>query len=60
MIQPPNYKFGIACVNMLEKINYIHDNPVSAVIVRSGDEYIYSSALDYSRKGKGLVKVIVV
>jgi hypothetical protein len=32
-----------AKINMLEKINYIHDNPVNAGIVRYADEYIYSS-----------------
>ena len=49
--------FGI---EMMHKINYIHNNPVRAGIVRHPDEYIYSSAIDYARKGRGLVKVIVV
>ena len=49
--------FGI---DMMEKIDYIHSNPVRAGLVRNPDDYLYSSACDYSRKEKGLVNVIVV
>lgn len=37
-----------------QKINYIHDNPVRAGIVKNAEDYVYSSACDYSGK-KGLV-----
>jgi len=47
-------------IDMMEKINYIHNNPVVAGIVRNPEEYIYSSAFDYTRWGKGLVNVIVL
>jgi putative transposase len=36
----------------LSKLNYIHENPVRAGIVRNPEDYIYSSAGDYmGRKG---------
>jgi putative transposase len=47
-------------IDMLEKVNYIHENPVRAGWVMYPDEYLYSSAVDYSRKRKGLVSVIVI
>lgn len=43
-------------IDAMQKINYIHNNPVKAGIVESPEYYIYSSAADYSG-GKGLVKV---
>jgi putative transposase len=41
-----------------QKINYIHQNPIRAGIVIEPNEYLYSSALDYSGR-VGLVKVTV-
>ena len=43
----------------LQRIKYIHDNPVRAGIVENEDDYLYSSARDYSGK-QGLVKVDVL
>ena len=40
----------------LQKIKYIHDNPVRAGIVSRPEDYLYSSAVDYSGE-KGLVAV---
>lgn len=40
----------------LEKMNYIHMNPVRAGIVRNPEDYLYSSATDYSG-GKGLTEI---
>jgi putative transposase len=40
------------------KLTYIHENPVKAGWVESEEEYLYSSARDYSEQ-KGLVKVVV-
>jgi len=40
------------------KIEYIHNNPVSAMIVAQPEDYIFSSAIDYA-DGTGLVKVTV-
>jgi putative transposase len=47
-------------IDMMEKINCSHNNPVVAGIVRNPEDYIYNSAFDYSRRGKGLVNVIVL
>lgn len=43
----------------LQRLNYTHDNPVRAGIVRNAEDYVYSSARDYCGK-KGLVKVVVI
>jgi putative transposase len=41
-------------IDVWNKINYIHENPVRAAWVKEIDEYIYSSAGDYAGK-KGMV-----
>ena len=42
-----------------EKINYVHNNPVEAGLVYRAEDYVYSSASDYSGE-KGLLDGIVV
>ncbi len=42
-----------------EKINYIHNNPVEEGIVYKPEEYIYSSAIDYSGE-IGIIEGLVV
>ena len=42
-----------------EKINYIHKNPVEAGLVYNAEDYVYSSARDYSGE-KGLLQNIVL
>jgi putative transposase len=43
----------------LQKINYIHNNPVVAGIVEKPEEYLYSSARDYHYSKKyGLLDVV--
>lgn len=42
---------------LLSKINYIHQNPVRAGIVREPSHYLYSSAVDYEESGPGLLKI---
>ena len=42
-----------------EKINYIHNNPVEAGLVFRPEEYVYSSAIDYSGE-QGLLENVVV
>ena len=42
-----------------QKLNYIHQNPVKAGIVFRAEDYVYSSAVDYSG-GKGLLDIIVI
>jgi len=39
-----------------QKMDYIHFNPVRAEIVANPEEYLYSSARDYSGE-KGLVNI---
>lgn len=40
----------------IQKLNYIHNNPVTAEIVNNPEDYRYSSAIDYAG-GKGLLDV---
>jgi putative transposase len=63
-----NYKFwqdgnhAMECFSAkftLEKLNYIHQNPVRAFIVDEPEHYIYSSARDYTGV-KGLIDVILL
>ena len=42
-----------------EKMNYIHNNPVRAELVANPEEYLYSSARDYSGE-KGLVEIVMI
>jgi REP element-mobilizing transposase RayT len=42
-----------------QKIDYIHDNPVRQMLVREPQDFIFSSAINYSG-GKGLLDVILV
>jgi hypothetical protein len=44
---------------MSQKLNYIHDNPVVSGIVGSAEEYLYSSAIDYSG-GKGKIEICFI
>ena len=39
-----------------QRMNYLHNNPVTAGLVREAEDYVFSSACDYSG-GSGLVKV---
>ncbi len=54
-----NHAIDMGTIDMMNKIDYIHNNPVRAGIVYEPDQYIYSSAIDYAG-GKGMVKVTVV
>ncbi|KAA3437606.1 REP-associated tyrosine transposase [Rufibacter hautae] len=42
-----------------QKLDYIHNNPVEAGFVREPQDYLYSSAIDYTGS-KGLVKVKLI
>lgn len=44
---------------LVEKIRYIHNNPVEAGLVYKPEDYIYSSAKDYSGE-KGLLENVIV
>jgi putative transposase len=40
-----------------ERLNYMHENPVKAMIVFRAEDYLFSSAADYSGSTQGLVKL---
>lgn len=42
------------------KLNYLHENPVRAGMVRNEWEYVYSSGIDYYANGKGLIEIELV
>ncbi|MFH0864672.1 MAG: hypothetical protein V1904_00650 [Bacteroidota bacterium] len=44
---------------IVEKVNYIHNNPVRAGIVENPEDYLYSSARNYADM-KGLLDVVVL
>lgn len=48
-----------AQIDIWQKVNYIHDNPVRKGLVDEPEHYCYSSARDYCGK-KGLVEVMVL
>ena len=63
-----NYKFGqdgndaqLIYSNdfLMQKLDYIHDNPVKAKIVVNKEDYLYSSAIDYAG-GKGLLNIEMI
>ena len=43
-----------------QKLNYIHNNPVKAGIVRKPEDYLYSSASNYAGFKDNLLDVIIV
>jgi hypothetical protein len=47
-------------IDMMSKIDYFHNNPVESGIVFQAEDYVYSSALDYTRKGRGLIEVTII
>lgn len=42
-----------------ERLEYLHNNPVEAGIVKSPEEYLYSSACDYAGD-KGLIDIELI
>ena len=53
---------GIACDNpkiLLQKLDYIHNNPVAAGIVAEPEHYLYSSAANYSGEN-GIMNVLLL
>ncbi|MFD2164350.1 hypothetical protein ACFSJU_18230 [Paradesertivirga mongoliensis] len=39
------------------RVNYLHENPVRAGLVRNVQDYVYSSAIDYYTEEKGLLEM---
>ena len=46
-------------IAIIEKLEYMHNNPVRAGIVAKGEDYLYSSATDYAGI-KGLVELEII
>jgi REP element-mobilizing transposase RayT len=42
---------------LLQRLSYLHENPVRAGIVREAADYLYSSAIDYVEGERGLLDV---
>ena len=58
--QDGNHPILMDTPKMLEqRLNYLHENPVRQGIVESPEEYLYSSARDYSGR-KGLVNLELI
>jgi putative transposase len=57
--QQDNHPITLYTENVIwEKVNYIHNNPVRAGIVYRPEDYIYSSALNYTTEGKeGIIEI---
>lgn len=51
-----NHAINLTDIDALQKLEYIHENPVKAGIVFRSEDYIYSSATDYMRV-KGLIEI---
>jgi len=51
-----NHAVDLSKIDAMSKIDYVHENPVTAGIVYEPQQYVYSSAIDYAG-GKGLVKI---
>lgn len=51
------------CLNksewVLQRLNYIHQNPVRQTLVSKPEDYVFSSAIDYA-DGKGLVDILKI
>ena len=43
-----------------QKVNYIHNNPVEAGFVNNPEDWKYSSAIDFTEKGKGLLDLALL
>lgn len=54
-----NHAIDLTHLEAMEKVDYIHRNPVKAGWVEFPEHYLYSSATDYAG-GNGLVKVVKV
>jgi putative transposase len=54
-----NHAIDLSSIDVMQKINYIHENPVRAGWVYQPEEYVYSSAMDYAGR-KGLVELVVI
>jgi REP element-mobilizing transposase RayT len=56
--QQDNHPIALVTKEMIrQRLNYIHDNPVRAGIVYDQAHYVYSSGIDYTSCGSGLISI---
>jgi putative transposase len=54
-----NHAIDLSTIDVTEKLDYMHKNPVRTGIVENEEEYLYSRAKDYAGK-KSLVNLVLV
>jgi putative transposase len=58
IFQPDNYDFNIKSQDkLIEKLNYIHNNPVKRKLVKQASEYPFSSYRSYFGENDSIVKI---
>ena len=56
--QQDNHPVELSSVEMMQqRLDYLHENPVTAGIVIEAPDYKYSSAIDYYKEEKGLLPI---
>ncbi len=56
--QQDNHPIECSTYEQLQiKMAYLHENPLRAGLVRNEWDYVYSSAIDYYKDGKGLIEI---
>ncbi len=59
--QQHNHPIELSTNEMIDqRLNYIHNNPVEAGIVLSGEDYLYSSAINYAGLPEKLIEVVLI
>ncbi|MCJ0743115.1 REP-associated tyrosine transposase [Pedobacter montanisoli] len=57
--QQDNHPIELSTNKMIEqRLNYLHENPVTSGLVTEAQYYKYSSATDYYEEGRGLVPIL--
>jgi putative transposase len=51
-----NHAINLQYIDVFQKLDYIHNNPIKAGIVYHSEDYVYSSAADYMGN-KGLIAI---
>ncbi|TCO20561.1 hypothetical protein EV200_1081, partial [Pedobacter psychrotolerans] len=57
--QQDNHPIELSTNEMIDqRLNYLHENPVTAGLVTEAQYYKYSSAVDYYEEREGLVPIM--
>ncbi|WP_051189486.1 REP-associated tyrosine transposase [Daejeonella oryzae] len=54
-----NHAIDMDHIDIMQKLSYIHDNPVRTMIVENQEDYLFSSARDYAGI-KGLIEIEMI